>query len=307
MVKFFIDSNVALEALKSKSLRKVLDLKIGKHHFEKVILPDIDRYVHNKIEEKLQAASYVTLLTDIWSNKALKSYIALGANLVNANFEDELIIISIYKMECTHTADNIKNLIELLVNKYKFDKKKLNGIVTDEGSNLLKLFKQLESEFCMFIDPLNEEEDEDYVYVEEDEDEDEEDDDDDDENEDVDLNEENIDSSDEISTIINTLPTKQDILNVSKDTQFINATRQPEDLNDLNYDESTEYDLNRGEIIENLELKLESNVIPRFSCSAHKMNLAVRKAINATPHISNLLSRLSNFIKDVRKKIDQSA
>ena len=42
-----------------------------------------------------------------------------------------------------HNAENIAKTIETIVNDYKFDKNKIKAVVCDEGSALLRLFKQI--------------------------------------------------------------------------------------------------------------------------------------------------------------------
>ena len=44
------------------------------------------------------------------------------------------------KFSGRHTAENVKNEIEAIVNRYNFNKNKIVCIVTDEGSNFVKLF-----------------------------------------------------------------------------------------------------------------------------------------------------------------------
>lgn len=39
------------------------------------------------------------------------------------------------------TAENLKMTTEILINKFKFDKKKILSVTTDEGRNFLRLFK----------------------------------------------------------------------------------------------------------------------------------------------------------------------
>jgi hypothetical protein len=48
------------------------------------------------------------------------------------------------EMGVRHTAENIKIRIEEIVNEFDFDKSKIHAIVSDEGSNFLKLFKYQE-------------------------------------------------------------------------------------------------------------------------------------------------------------------
>jgi len=42
-----------------------------------------------------------------------------------------------------HNAENIAKTIETIVNDYNFDKNKIKAVVCDEGSALLRLFKQI--------------------------------------------------------------------------------------------------------------------------------------------------------------------
>ena len=42
-----------------------------------------------------------------------------------------------------HNAENIAKTIEMTVNEYNFNKNKIKAIVCDEGSALLRLFKQI--------------------------------------------------------------------------------------------------------------------------------------------------------------------
>ena len=107
----------------------------------KDILPNILDGLHQTINSKLQAAEHITLITDIWSNKAMQSFLGLIAVIINAEFKRETIVIGLTKMIGAHTAENVKAAIELIVNTFEFNKSKLSSIVTDEGSNLLRLFK----------------------------------------------------------------------------------------------------------------------------------------------------------------------
>ncbi len=54
-----------------------------------------------------------------------------------------------------------------------------------------------------------------------------------------------------------------------------------------------DYDRNKGTPIENLNINLGSDDIPRFSCGCHKLNLAIRKAIKAHKPLVNILSKLN--------------
>jgi hypothetical protein len=57
---------------------------------------------------------------------------------------------------------------------------------------------------------------------------------------------------------------------------------------------------NQSEIIENLEIELGSDKIPRISCANHKLNLAVRTATLKHPVVSNDFYLLNKFAVKIR-------
>lgn len=75
----------------------------------------------------------------------MSDFLALAASCSNSSFEKEIIVIGMMKMPIpgNHTAENIKICIEKIIGEYKFDKSKIVGIVSDEGSSLVRLFSQL--------------------------------------------------------------------------------------------------------------------------------------------------------------------
>ena len=147
LVKFFITSNVALEALENPWLRECINVKLSKYSFRNVILPNMMIFLNTIISNKLIDAKFITLITDIWTNLSMSDFLALGACLVNLSLVRETIIIGMIKMPGAHNAENIKKAIESIINKIKFNKNKIVAVVTDEGSNLLRLFKQIDDSY----------------------------------------------------------------------------------------------------------------------------------------------------------------
>ena len=357
MVKFFLTSNVAMQALENKYLRESLQFKLSRYSFKKVILPNILIFLYQEISNKLINSRFITLITDIWTNKSMVDYLALGASIVNLDFEKELIVIGMIKMPGSHNAENIKSAIETIINEIKFNKAKISAVVTDEGSNLLRLFKQIDASYYIDLpqdddieEKSSEEEDQDDVDEEDEEEDDEEEDDEeeddeeeDDEEEDDeeeiddalgdgkqgDFNENESDDSDDENMVENEVYEKfikntisesideeqeqeksgsinpkprnffdeEEVLAESFKNQidFIRSCRvnSISVQNDLG-DERAEYEFkNNDELISCLELEIGSFRIPRFSCSCHKGNLAIRKAIKASDYFSKLLQSLS--------------
>ena len=83
IVKFFLNSNVAILSLKDKYLRRILPIKLGKYAFNKVILHEVIEYMYSQLSEKLLKTTFVHLITDIWTGMTISDYLAVGAKLVN--------------------------------------------------------------------------------------------------------------------------------------------------------------------------------------------------------------------------------
>lgn len=65
--------------------------------------------------------------------------------------------------------------------------------------------------------------------------------------------------------------------------------------------DETEYDLSKHELLKDLELEIGSNKYPRFNCAAHKINLAVRKAVESSNYLTEMIRKCSIFITNLRK------
>ena len=85
------------------------------------------KQVKKVITEKLNKATVVNLIVDIWSNSQMTDFMGLAAMLLNDNFEKECFVIGLERMPRSHNAENIKATIENIVNKYEFDKTKISG------------------------------------------------------------------------------------------------------------------------------------------------------------------------------------
>ena len=82
LVKFFLTSNVGMQALENKYSRHSLQLKLSKYSFKKVILPNMMVFIKTVITNKLVDAKFITLITDIWTNASMIDYLALGASII---------------------------------------------------------------------------------------------------------------------------------------------------------------------------------------------------------------------------------
>jgi len=53
--------------------------------------------------------------------------LGLGAQLIDSCYEKELLIIGMTEMTDGHSAEKVKEAIELIINNFKFDKAKVKG------------------------------------------------------------------------------------------------------------------------------------------------------------------------------------
>ena len=102
-------------------------MKLTYRSFRHTILPHIIDLLNDTIEKRLQAAEFIHLFTDLWSNRNNIDFISLAACIINKDFEREILVINMMAMSGRHTAENISSCVEKLVNKYSFDKKKITG------------------------------------------------------------------------------------------------------------------------------------------------------------------------------------
>jgi hypothetical protein len=149
----------------------------------------------------------------------------------NQGFKRKILNFSIMSPG-PHNAENIKIAVEKIINQYTFDKSKIKGVVCDEGSSLVRLFKQLTSFLGIEIDELEEIKDDDQLDKEE-------------------MVVRVADVDEEITDLINNdLIPLQDKLDAS---QLQDGEDDDDDELNESEDKSNEYDLSDGhQLIENL-------------------------------------------------------
>jgi hypothetical protein len=97
----------------------------------------------------------------------MSDFIGLSASITDKNFNKKLLFLGLDRMPGPHNAEDIKIAVDKIINQYTFDKSKIKGVVCDEGSSLVRLFKQLTSFLGIEIDELEEIKDDDQLDKEE--------------------------------------------------------------------------------------------------------------------------------------------
>jgi len=300
---YFQSSTMASRELINESLRNLVKVKMPTEKtFRDKILPDVLKLVKKKLSNILNKSEFIAVSTDIWTDKSMKDFIAVSASAF-IDGKKENYIINIMRMPGRHCAEVIKEALEEMINEFNFDKRKLIAFVTDEGSSLVRLVKQTEDLKALFDEWLNEEFDQ--IYDEEE----------------VEEEEEQQQQTNKIKIVDGFKELDSDILNQLKETlpiiQVIDFLAESAEkilkLVDDTEDQVLKSDFTKdidhylleknAEIIRILTIKVGSKIRPRFSCSAHKTNIAVKNAIQRHKRISNILSTLSRFASENRNTI----
>ena len=144
MAKFFISSNTSLKDFRNPYLTHLLNQagiqNYSSKTFKRTIIPDIMKQVKNGLKDKLNRAKSITMITDLWSNKQMIPFLGLAVSCTFENLEQQNYVIGLKRIYGKHNAENIKVLIEEILSEYEFDYSNIVGIITDRGSNLVKLF-----------------------------------------------------------------------------------------------------------------------------------------------------------------------
>ena len=128
LIRGIISANVALHALENEFFAKCLKMDLTSvRTFRYDRLPKTYELMKDAIDSKLSEALTVSLITDIWTNKIVADYIALGAFILNKFYQHEFLVIGMTSMSGNHTAENIKIVLESLINQYKFNKRLARG------------------------------------------------------------------------------------------------------------------------------------------------------------------------------------
>jgi hypothetical protein len=146
LVKYFISSNTSHIHLQNSFLIQLIT-KIKIPHpqtFQATILPSVFSMMNDAIGKMLQNARALCFTSDIWSTKRpLRSFLSMTAFMLNSQFERKTVVIGMTEMPVKHNAENIKKATEEVWNKFTLRVSKVAGVVSDEGSPYVRLFKQL--------------------------------------------------------------------------------------------------------------------------------------------------------------------
>ena len=98
--------------------------------------------MYEAIQNVLKESAYIAIISDIWTNKQMLDFMGLAVCVIDHKFQKKTLVIGMKLMPGAHNAENIAFAIQDLINAYTFDKKIIIGVISDEGSAYVRLFKQ---------------------------------------------------------------------------------------------------------------------------------------------------------------------
>ena len=90
----------------------------------------------------LNVSSY-ELTTDIWSSRAMHSYMGVTIHFIDINFCLSSYLLDVKELLDNHTGENIAEYLSEIMNDWDLSSANLSGVTTDKGSNMLKAVSTL--------------------------------------------------------------------------------------------------------------------------------------------------------------------
>ena len=131
------------------------------HEMDKLLIE-----LKGKITLKLQDARKISMCADVWSKKGMTaSYLGLSAHFfTKSDHRRHTVTLAVRRLPSPHTAERIEELVREIIKEWEIPESKISAIITDNGSNMIKAFRDWLQEIQsdedeeekeeMLIDPL---------------------------------------------------------------------------------------------------------------------------------------------------------
>lgn len=132
LIKLIVASYSSFVLLKRPQLLNVLkpniaDVITSYKTFRYQTFPKLYDTLIRHIEIKLNKASTICLACDIWTNSLMRDFIGVAAFITYELGHSEMMVIGMTEMKGIHYSESVKKAIELIINQYDFDNKKITG------------------------------------------------------------------------------------------------------------------------------------------------------------------------------------
>lgn len=96
----------------------------------------------NKIAKELNSATNKCATIDVWSDSSRSVYLGATIHFLTTKFEMQKFFIGLHLLENGTAAKEIRTGFEALLSKVKCNLDEIDFVTTDNGSNVVAVFKQ---------------------------------------------------------------------------------------------------------------------------------------------------------------------
>ena len=96
------------------------------------------RKIHENIAKKVEQVSSITLTTDLWSNRQMKSYIGITGHFI-LDWKINSIMVACHRFSGRHSACNIYDKFQEIIASFEINNK-ISTIITDNAYNMVNAF-----------------------------------------------------------------------------------------------------------------------------------------------------------------------
>jgi len=96
-----------------------------------------------KIGSFLLQANRISICADIWSKRGMMtSYLGVMAHFYcSKDHRRHNVTLAVHRMRLNHTGENIRELVESVLEEWEIPPSKISAILTDNGSNMISAFQ----------------------------------------------------------------------------------------------------------------------------------------------------------------------
>jgi hypothetical protein len=100
-------------------------------------------FTFKALVDLLQPITSVSLTLDLWTARSHHGFLGITCSYLDEKYELHEIALTLSYLRYPHTADNIQDAIEEVLNNWNL-RSKVHSITTDNGSNVKKCIKNME-------------------------------------------------------------------------------------------------------------------------------------------------------------------
>lgn len=108
------------------------------------LIPSLYRNAKDIVIENVSKAPYVSLTTDVWTTSTGRHFIGITCLIINDSFQLESYALTCREADDSHTAENVKTLLEEVIAEFKINKSKIVAITTDIAPHIVSAVSMLQ-------------------------------------------------------------------------------------------------------------------------------------------------------------------